>query len=636
MRDLRKVLRFIWPYFRRYWGRLAAGVVLGLLFGLSNAGFVWATKALIGRMSPQPPAAIRIDETTRSSGALPEFGDTGLGRGLTRVQTTWNRRAGEWMDSWLPLAGRPLDWRQLVGGLLLFPLVAAFRGSVGFLGNYCMLWVSERVVNDLRVAVFRKLSNLSLGYFSQSTTGDAVTRVSGDTVMVQRCMSHGFSDLITEPATMLAILVTLFVMDWQLTLSALVLFPFCVFPVVVLGRKAKKASRASRHSIVTQTSQLVEFLSGIRVVKAFGLEQRQIERFERLSRDLLRNSVRGRKAKEQVNPIIETVAMFGIGLLIVYVAYQQLTVDYMAAFLAGMAFFYTPVKKLAAIHVLLEQTSISVERLIQIMAERPTVLEPAHPIPLERFRHAIEFDGVTFSYGAEPVLEEIRFKLRRGERVGVAGESGSGKSTLVNLLFRFYDPTHGVIRIDGHDLRQVSLFDLRQQMALVSQEVVVFDLTVAENIACGKSNATRAEIEAAAVAADADTFIRRLPQGYDTRIGERGVTLSGGQRQRISIARAFIRDAPILVLDEATASLDSAAEAEVQAAIERLEENRTVLCIAHRLSTLATMDRIVAISAGRVIEEGTFETLLRNQGSFAAMARRQGILAELSERPSIS
>jgi ATP-binding cassette, subfamily B, bacterial MsbA len=634
MRDLRKVLRFVWPYFRRYWGRLAAGVLLGFLFGLSNAGFVWATKGLIGRMSPQSPTSMSSDETARTSGSLPEIGDAAWTRELTRVQTTWSRRAGEWMDPWLPLAGRPLDWRQLVGGVLLFPLVAAFRGSVGFLGNYCMLWVSERVVNDLRVDVFRKLSNLSLGYFNQSTTGDAMTRVSGDTALVQRCMSHGFSDLITEPATMFAILVTLLLMDWQLTLSALVLFPLCVIPVVVLGRKAKKASRASRHSIVTQTSQLVEFLSGIRVVKAFGLEQRQMERFERLSRDLLRNSVRGRKAKEQLNPIIETVAMFGIGLLIVYVAYQQLTVDYMAAFLAGMAFFYTPVKKLASVHVLLEQTSISVERLIQILAEQPTVLEPAHPVPLERFRHAIEFDGVTFCYGAEPVLEEVRLKLHRGERVGVAGESGSGKSTLVNLLFRFYDPTSGVLRIDGHDLRQVSLFDLRQQMALVSQEVVVFDLTVAENIACGKSNATRAEIEAAAVAADADSFIRRLPQGYDTRIGERGVTLSGGQRQRISIARAFIRDAPILVLDEATASLDSAAEAEVQAAIERLEENRTVLCIAHRLSTLASMDRIVTLSAGRVTEEGTFETLLGNQGPFAAMARRQGILAGMSDRLS--
>jgi ATP-binding cassette, subfamily B, bacterial MsbA len=627
MKDLSKILRFAWPYFGRYWGRLAVGIVLGMLFGLSNAGFVWATKGLIGRMSPEPPPEVTAVAATVP---LPGAEDAAVTGRVTRLTQTWGRRLGDWMDRWLPLAGRPLDWRQVLGGLLLFPLVAAFRGSTGYLGSYCMLWVSERVVNDLRVDVFRKLSSLSLAYFNRATTGDALTRVSGETVMVQRCMNHGFTDLITEPATMLAILVTLLVLDWQLTLAALVFFPLCVVPVVVLGRKARKASRQGRKVVVKQASQLVEFMAGIRVVKAFGLEREQLDRFARSSRELLRTSVRGRKAKEQLNPIIEKVAMIGIGMLIVYVAYQQMTVDYMAGFLAGMALVYTPIKKLAAIHVLLEQTSISVERLIHIRAEQPSVREPVQPVRLNRFRQGIEFDDVTFAYDSQPVLEQIRLRLRPGERVGVAGESGSGKSTLVNLLFRFYDPTAGAVRIDGHDLREVALADLRTLMALVSQEVVVFDLTVAENIACGKPGATRADIEAAAIAANADAFIRRLPQGYDTRIGERGVTLSGGQRQRVSIARAFVRDAPILVLDEATASLDSAAEAEVQAAIERLEENRTVFCIAHRLSTLANMDRIVVLASGRIVEEGTFDELLARQGTFAAMARRQGIIAEQS------
>jgi ABC-type multidrug transport system fused ATPase/permease subunit len=268
------------------------------------------------------------------------------------------------------------------------------------------------------------------------------------------------------------------------------------------------------------------------------------------------------------------------------------------------------------------------------MAEQPTVVEAAQPVRLRDLHHGIEFDRVTFAYAERPVLEDVRLELRPGERVGVAGESGSGKSTLVNLLFRFYDPTRGVVRIDGHDLREVSLLDLRQLMALVSQEVVVFDLTIAENIACGRPGASRVEIEAAAEAADADAFIRQLPHGYDTRVGERGVTLSGGQRQRLSIARAFIRNAPILVLDEATASLDSAAEAEVQGAINRLEQNRTVLCIAHRLSTLAHLDRIIVLSGGRVVEEGPFDVLLRSKGPFAAMARRQGIMAQLSSMGS--
>jgi len=225
------------------------------------------------------------------------------------------------------------------------------------------------------------------------------------------------------------------------------------------------------------------------------------------------------------------------------------------------------------------------------------------------------------------VLEDIHFTIPRGFKLGIAGESGSGKTTLVNLLFRFYDPTAGAVKIDGLDLREVSLRDLRRLMALVSQDVILFDQTVAENIACGKPGATRAEIEAAARAASAHEFIRELPQGYDTRVGERGLTLSGGQRQRIAIARAFIRDAPILVLDEATAALDSQAEAEVQAAIDRLSVNRTVICVAHRLSTLASMDRIIVLAGGRLVEEGAFEELLQRGGVFAEMASRQGIRA---------
>jgi subfamily B ATP-binding cassette protein MsbA len=592
-----------------------------MLFGVSNAAFVWATKTLIGRMSP-PVAVVEPTVTDRQPTSEPSMATPSR---IAQIKRDLDRRVTGWVDPWLPAVGRAIGWREVVGGLLLFPLLAGIRGSVGFLGAYCMAWVSERVVNDLRVDVFRKLSALSLEYFSEATTGDALTRVSGDTITLQRCMSHGFSDLITEPFTIVALAVALFILDAQLAVAVVIFFPAVVVPVVILGRKARRASRASRKATVHQASQLVELLSGIRVIKAFGLEDRQIERFSKMSRDLLRNSIRGRKAKEQVNPIIETLAMVGVGLLVVYVSYQQASIEHMAGFMTGLVMLYTPVKKLAAIHMLLEQSSISVERIMHLLAEESTVRERPQPVRLSRFERDIRFEGVTFAYRAQPVLRDIQLELRRGERIGVVGESGSGKSTLVNLLFRFYDPTQGVIRIDGHDLRDVALADLSQLMALVSQEIVVFDLSVAENVACGRTGATRAEIEAAAMAANAHEFILRLPEGYDTRIGERGVTLSGGQRQRLSIARAFVRNAPILVLDEATASLDSAAEAEVQSAIEKLEQNRTVLCIAHRLSTLAGMDRIVVLAEGRVIEEGPFDALLQKGGAFAAMAARQGI-----------
>jgi subfamily B ATP-binding cassette protein MsbA len=265
-----------------------------------------------------------------------------------------------------------------------------------------------------------------------------------------------------------------------------------------------------------------------------------------------------------------------------------------------------------------------------MLHEQPTVRDPAQPRPVAPFARDIVFDQVTFSYRTEPgaprpVLQDLNLAIPRGFRLGLAGESGSGKTTILNLLFRFYDPTTGAIRLDGVDLREVAMADLRGQMALVSQDSVIFDQTVAANIGCGRPGATREEIEAAAKAAFAHDFIQQLPEGYDTRLGERGASLSGGQRQRLCIARAFVRNAPILVLDEATASLDSKAEAEVQAAIDRLAEHRTVICVAHRLSTLAAMDRILVLDQGRVVEQGSFQELLQAGGAFAAMAARQGI-----------
>ena len=611
MNDLVRVFRFGWPYFRRYWSRLTAGILLGVLFGLSNASFVWATKTLITRMSPEPSAR-KIDKPQPSAGAL---------------KVRLEERTQAWVDPWLPSASRPVDWRQVLGGVLFFPLLVAIRGFVGYLSSYCMAWVSERVVNDLRVDVLKKLTGLSLDFFNRSTLGDLLTRVNGDTLSLQRCLSLGFSDLIKEPITIVGILAALCLIDWRLTLGAMIFFPVCVVPIIVLGRKARRASKATVDVNVTQASLLVEMLSGIRVVKAFGMEAQQVERFRKLSRDLVHYGMKGIRAREQINPIIETVSMIGFGLLIVYVAYQHRNIGDMVGFLTGLVFFYTPVKKLAGLHVLFEQTSVGVGRLMHILTEQPSVRESPQAKPLSRFTSAIEFQGLSFSYGKQPVLRDIDLKISRGMKLGVAGESGSGKSTLVNLLFRFYDPTAGAIRIDGVDLREMSVRDLRQLMALVSQETVLFDLTVAENIACGKPGATRAEIEFAARAAYAHDFIMDLPEGYDSRIGERGVTLSGGQRQRLCIARAFVRDAPILVLDEATAALDSQAEAEVQDAIERLEENRTVICVAHRLSTLAAMDRILVLSQGRIVEQGGFGELLRAGGAFAAMAKRQAIFA---------
>lgn len=616
MNHILKVLRFGLPYLRRYWGRLSAGVLLGILFGFSNASFVWATKTLIGRMAPETAAQTELKQQ--------HAGREGF---LDRAKEQLDHQTRQWLDPWLPYAGRAVDWRQVLGGLLFFPALVAVRGIMGYLSSYSMAWVGEKVVNDLRTDVLTKLSSLSMDYFNRATMGDLITHVNGDTATLQRCLRVGCADLVQQPMTALGVLSVMFMIDWRLTLAAMIFFPACIIPVFVLGKKARHAARSSTKVGITQSSLLYEILSGVRVVKAFGLEALQVERFRRYSDRLVRQNMKGVRAKELVNPIIETVSVMGFGLLIVYIAYKNQPVSDMVGFLTGLIFFYTPVKRLAAIHVMFEQTAIGVSRLLHILEQKPSVQDPPAPKPLREFKSAIGFEHVSFTYGREPVLHDFNLTIPRGIKLGVTGESGSGKSTMVNLLFRFFDPTQGVIRFDGHDLREVSSAELRSLMALVSQDIVLFDLTVAENIGLGRPGATRAEIEAAARAAFIHEFIVSLPQGYETGVGERGMQLSGGQKQRLCIARAFVRNAPILVLDEATASLDSKAEAEVQAAIDRLAEHRTVICVAHRLSTLASMDRLIVLDQGRIVEAGGYEELLRRQGVFAAMAARQGIVA---------
>jgi subfamily B ATP-binding cassette protein MsbA len=286
------------------------------------------------------------------------------------------------------------------------------------------------------------------------------------------------------------------------------------------------------------------------------------------------------------------------------------------------------IKRIANLHLTLSQASISIHRLKEFYAETPSVPEPAKPLPLRIFQEGLRVEDLSFSYGHHPVLQNISLKIPKGKKIGLAGVSGSGKSTLINLLMRFYDPTHGRVLLDGHDLRAYASADLFRQMALVSQDVVLFDTTAAENIGFGRDGATREEIERASRQAQAYDFIRQMPQGFDSPLGERGQLLSGGQKARIAIARAFVRNAPILVLDEPTAALDSRAEAEIQSAIDSLEEGRTVICIAHRLSTLANMDEVVVLDQGRIVEQGTFEALLRAKGHFSKMAEQQRLTAK--------
>ena len=620
MHKLKHIFTFIAPYVKPYWGRLLAGLFFGILFGVSNGLVLWATKMLLDRME-KPSDSQTVAATANESGEVAEAGNW-----FTEIAASIQTSVTGTLDPWLPQMGEDLTWMRIVGGLLVFPLLVGFRGSTKFLGAYCLAWVSERVINDLRVAVFRNLSRLSIRFFNKSTTGDLITRINGDALLLQTCLSSGVGHLVAEPVAVISVFTGLCLIDWQLTMGVLVLFPICVVPIIYFGKKARKATRRKVEANVDQSSLAVEMFSGMRVIKAFGLEGMRVDRFRELSQQLIRQTMKTVRSREIVGPLVETVSMIGIGALILYVVYTERSIPDLVVFFTGVLMFYTPIRKLARWHVQIEEASVGAQRLMNVLSEKPDILEQVEPRPVKGFEQGIEWSGISFGYEEEEVLTDFNLTVPKGTKLGIVGESGSGKSTLINLLFRFHDPDAGAIKLDRHDLRDLSIADFRAQMALVSQEVVLFDSTVAENIALGQAGCTREQVEEAARHAHAHEFITALPDGYDTRIGERGVTLSGGQRQRLAIARAFVRNAPILVLDEATAALDSKAETEVQAAIDRLSENRTVLCVAHRLSTLRTMDRIIVLSRGQTIEEGKFDELLDKGGVFYGLARAQGIV----------
>jgi subfamily B ATP-binding cassette protein MsbA len=488
-----------------------------------------------------------------------------------------------------------------------------------------MTWVSARVVRDMQIRVLEKLHSLSFDYFNKSTLGDLTTHISGDTRRIYDAMNNGFADLIKEPFTLLSILAGMFIIDARLTLAAMVILPLVIIPILVVGNRLKRLARQTVSVGISQGSGLIEALSGIRLIKAYGLERFQLDRYRGESMDLVNLEVKKAQAGKLVNPVIEVISTLGLGFLIIVVFATQQSVSDFVGFLTGLVMLPNPVKRLAQMHVDLVSATVSCERLEIFFAQQPSVREPASPVTLHTLERQLSLEKVFLDYGHDHVLLDVDLHIPRGFKLGLAGASGSGKSSLINLIPRFYDPTRGRILWDGRDLRDFSTAELRKQIALVSQDVVLFDASVAENIALGRQGATPAEIEEAARKAFAHDFIQDLPRGYDTRVGERGVMLSGGQKARISLARAFLRNAPILILDEATAALDAEAEKEVQKAVDALEEGRTVICIAHRLSTLANMDEIVVLEAGRIVERGSYTRLLAQGGLFARMAAQQGI-----------
>ena len=495
-----------------------------------------------------------------------------------------------------------------------------FRGLVNFGSAYLIEYVGQRIIEDLRNALNSHLQSLSLSFFHRTATGTILSRVTNDTTLVREALTQSSASMMKDATTLLGLIIVACIKDWFLALLAFVVFPLTILPLMSLYKKVRSSSRRGQGSLGNLTALLQETIQGNRVVKAFGMENYERERFAEENSRLFRHSMRAGRVRAFVPPMVKLVSACGIAAVVWYggasVISGERTQGEFIAFLTAMMLLYEPFKHLARTNATIQNGLAAAERLFEVLDERSEVSDRPDAHVITGIQRELCFAQVWFRYQDDWVLQDINLRIRAGEVVALVGPSGGGKSTLADLLPRFYDTTKGSLTIDGIDLRDITLQSLRDQIAVVTQFTFLFNDSVRNNIAYGAPSMPEEQVIAAAKAAHAHDFILALPQGYDTVIGELGVRLSGGQRQRIAIARALLKNAPILILDEATSALDTESERLVQAAIEQLVVGRTVLVIAHRLSTIQRADRIVVLADGKIVEEGCHADLLAQNSQY--------------------
>ena len=576
-----RLLGYMTPYRKRFFLGIAFGVLAGIVSGSLTLVILKAGESI----------GVKIDKSQLMPGAIPTAGP-GIG--------------------------------GVIGMSLLIPLVMVLRGIFSYLNVYYLAWVSLRVLRDIRTQLFAHLMSQSLDFFNREKTGKLMSRVMSDTRVTQNALTSISGDIIKDPIAVMTQIGVLVAIDWKFSLTTLVLFPLCIIPVVVFGRKVRSAGKAEEKESAQMSIILQETFAGVRVIKSFARESYQTEQFAKSSDTQCQNSLRVRRSSDIVQPLIESVSAFGVVLAMVYVYYYDISFIKFAALCGGIFMLYQPVKNLSRLPMLMQKCMVSAVNVFELMETKPSIVDRPGAIVLGRSEGRIDFEKVSFDYGSDKAaVQDVTLQIEPGKKYALVGASGAGKSTILSLIMRFYDPQKGIVRIDGHDLRDVAQHSLRETVGMVTQETFLFHDTIYENIRYGRLDATREEIIAAAQSAFAHDFILAQPDGYETIVGDKGCMLSGGQQQRLAIARALLKNAPFLLLDEATSALDSESERMVQAALERLAEGRTVVAIAHRLSTILNSDCIVVMDHGRIVATGRHDELLQKSDLYRSLYELQ-------------
>jgi len=508
---------------------------------------------------------------------------------------------------------------------LAIPAIMTVRSLCSFGNTYCMQWVSNKVVTDIRAQVFSKMVRHSMDFFNKMRSGFLISRITNETRVVQMALTAVSSDIFKQPITIVGAITVLLLMDWKFTLVTLILFPTCLLPLRIYGRRARKALRGQFEGMGEMVVTMQETFAGIRVIKSFAREAHQEKEFKRSNQLQFSQMMRIIRSMEATGPLVETIAAVGIGLALLYVYAANLSAGRFFGLITGIFILYDPIKTLSKIQLVMQQSIAATTAIFALLDSEPTVQDAPNAAVLSSSQGRIDFENVTFRYAntVTDAISNLTLRIQPGKTHALVGASGAGKSTILSLILRLYDPTSGAVKIDGHDLRSITQKSLRERIGLVTQETFLFHDTISNNIRFGRLDATPDEVHEAARAAYAHDFIMAQPKGYETVIGDKGCLLSGGQQQRLAIARAVLKNAPILLLDEATSSLDSESEQQIQKALAKLATGRTVIAIAHRLSTVLSADQIIVMDSGRIKEIGTHAELLEKSGYYRRLYDHQ-------------